>query len=193
MTVSGIGSYAMARHYDVIVVDYLQKVPANGRHLSEFERVSQVSSELQQMGRHTGKVILALSQLSRQEKQVRKGGETVFLPPTLSSLRQSGQIEQDADIVMLLFRRFPNDPKQQQRNLIIPKNKDGVADIGTVLEFDGDNQRFRQSNAQWTPEKKPEAPVQTSIWTSAGRPQGSGGAAQAMFQPLPDGPSPFSQ
>ena len=165
-TVSDIGSYAMAQHYDVIVVDYLQKIPAarSGRALSEYERVSQVSSDLQQLGRRTGKVIIALSQLSRHEGA-----------PTLSNLRQSGQIEQDADAVMLLYRQFPDDPQKQQRNLEIPKNKDGVAGIGFTLDFDGDNQRFRQSNAQWAPEKKKEAPAQTSI-----------------FRPLPGtGPTPF--
>ena len=173
MTVSGIGSYAMARHYDVIVVDYLQKIPAarSGRHLNDFERVSQVSSDLQQLGRQTGKVIIALSQLSRPEKADKDGKEK---PPELSSLRQSGQIEQDADVVMLLYRRFPNDPQNLQRNLTIPKNKDGVANTGFVLDFDGDNQRFRQSNAMWVPEKKPETSVQQSI-----------------FRPMPDGPSPF--
>ena len=101
MTVSDISSYAMSHHYGVIVVDYLQKIPAvrGGRPLSEFERVSQVSSDLQQLGRRTGMTVIALSQLSRAEK--RRDGS--ILPPTMSSLRQSGQIEQDADVILLLW------------------------------------------------------------------------------------------
>lgn len=168
-TVSSIGSYAMARHYDVIVVDYLQKIPASGRgrQLGEFERVSQVSSDLQQLGRRTGKVVVALSQLSRPDKDKKKG-------PTMSSLRQSGQIEQDADVVMLLYKEDDLDPASR-RNLDIAKNKDGEAGIGIVLAFDGDNQRFKRYSARTLPERKKEAPAQRSI-----------------FQPVPEqGPTPF--
>ena len=167
MTVSGIGSYAMARHYDVIVVDYLQKIPAagRGRPLSDFERVSQVSGDLQQLGRRTGKVIIALSQLSRPDGEGKA--------PTMSSLRQSGQIEQDADVVLLLYKEYPKET-HSRRCLDIAKNKDGLAGVGVLLDFDGDNQRFRQSGAQPLPKKKPEAPVQMSV-----------------FRPMPDGPSPF--
>ncbi len=172
MTVAGIGAYAMARHYDVIVVDYLQKVSASrgGRPLSDFERVSQVSSDLQQLGRRTGMLIVALSQLSRPEKTDRDGKEKA---PTMSSLRQSGQIEQDADVVLLLYKEYPKET-YSRRCLDIAKNKDGLAGIGILLDFDGDNQRFKQSNGQPLPEKKPETSVQQSI-----------------FRPMPDGPSPF--
>ncbi|MBD5151187.1 MAG: AAA family ATPase [Oscillibacter sp.] len=157
MTVSGIGSYAMARHYDVIVVDYLQKIPAagRGRQLSDFERVSQVSNDLQQLGRRTGKIIVALSQLSRPDGDGKA--------PTMSSLRQSGQIEQDADVVLLLYKEYPKEAFSR-RCLDIAKNKDGVAGIGLLLDFDGDNQRFSQSRAQPLPEKKQEAPAQQSIF-----------------------------
>lgn len=169
MTVSGIGSYAMARHYDVIVVDYLQKIPANrrGRPLSDYERVSQVSSDLQQLGRRTGKVVIALSQLSRPDGDGKA--------PTMSSLRQSGQIEQDADVVLLLYKEYPKEPRSR-RCLDVAKNKDGLAGVGLLLDFDGDTQRFKQSIGQPLPERKPEAPIQTSI-----------------FKPISDGPSPFDE
>ena len=73
-TVSDIGAYAMARRYDVIVVDYLQKiaVTSQGRYLGDYERVSRVSSDLQQLGRQTGRIIIALSQLSRPGKDGRE-------------------------------------------------------------------------------------------------------------------------
>lgn len=157
MAVSGVGAYAMARHYDVIVVDYLQKLPAagRGRSLSDFERVSQVSNDLQQLARRTGKVVVALSQLSRPENR----GDA----PTLSSLRQSGQIEQDADVVLLLYKEDPTDPASR-RNLDIAKNKDGLAGIGLSLVFDGDNQRFLRPHSRALAEKRREAPAQTSIF-----------------------------
>ena len=106
------------------VVDYLQKIPApkDGRYFSEFERVSRVSSDLQQLGRTTGKTVIALSQLSRAEK--RKDGS--IPPPTMSSLRQSGQIEQDADVVLLLYKEY-QDFDRTRRCLDVAKNKDGEA------------------------------------------------------------------
>lgn len=167
MTVSGIGSYAMVYHYDVIVVDYLQKIPAvrGGRVLSDFERVSQVSSDLQQLGRTTGKTVIALSQLSRLEK-----GQKA---PTMSSLRQSGQIEQDADVVMLLYKEHPDAPRSR-RVLDVAKNKDGESSLHMMLDFDGDTQRFSRSAAQYVP-PAPEPPAQQSI-----------------FRPVPDhAPTPF--
>ena len=145
-TVSDIGAYAMARRYDVIVVDYLQKiaVTSQGRYLGDYERVSRVSSDLQQLGRQTGRIIIALSQLSRPGKD--------GLGPTMSSLRSSGQIEQDADVVLLLYRENEQDT-ESRRKLVIAKNKDGRANEGTLLEFDGDNQRFRRS-VSWTPPER---------------------------------------
>lgn len=134
MTVSEIGAYSMAHHYDVIFIDYLQKIPGvNAK--DEFTRVSQVSNDLQQLGRRTGKIIVALSQLSRT-----KDGTTA---PTMSSLRQSGQIEQDADVVLLLYKENPKE-YNSKRVLDIAKNKDGVAGLGMLLDFDGDKQTFSQ-------------------------------------------------
>ena len=119
-TVSDIGAYAMARRYDVIVVDYLQKiaVTSQGRYLGDYERVSRVSSDLQQLGRQTGRIIIALSQLSRPGKD--------GLGPTMASLRSSGQIEQDADVVLLLYKEY-QDFDKTRRCLDVAKNKDGEA------------------------------------------------------------------
>lgn len=160
MTVSGIGAYAMAHHYDVIFIDYLQKIPGV-KATDEFQRVSQVSNDLQQLGRRTGKIIVALSQLSRPEKS--KDGKSSA--PTLSSLRQSGQIEQDADAVLLLYKENPKDFRSR-RVLDLAKNKDGIAGQGMLLDFDGDIQRFKKSFRSFLPprpkEKEPE--VQQSIF-----------------------------
>ena len=161
MTVSAIGSYAMAHHYDVILVDYLQKIPAarGGRPLNDFERVSQVSSGLQQLGRSTGKVIIALSQLSRMER--RKDGS--ILPPTMASLRQSGQIEQDADVVLLLYKAVPDAPLSQ-RVLDVVKNKDGESGRHMMLDFDGDKQRFSKADQTYIPPSKREPDPQQNIF-----------------------------
>ena len=161
MTVSAISSYAMAHHYDVVLVDYLQKIPAarGGRPANDFERVSQVSSDLQQLGRTTGKVVIALSQLSRAERK--RGGDRPSIP-TMSSLRQSGQIEQD-DVVLLLYKAVPDAPLSQ-RVLDVVKNKDGESGRHMMLDFDGDKQRFSKADQTYIPPSKREPDPQQSIF-----------------------------
>ena len=123
--------------------DYLQKMPApNVR--DKFQRVSVVSDDLQQTARRTGKTIIALSQLRRTDDEK---------APTMSDLRESGQIEQDADVIMLLYLENPKD-KSGRRVLDLAKNKNGEPDHGIVLNFDGDRQCF--SPVKKEPEEKPE-------------------------------------
>ena len=145
MTVQDIRSWALSRHFDLIVVDYLQKIKPvrSTRYASDYENVSQISSDLQQLGRQTGIPIIALSQLSRPERN--KSGK--IPPPTLSSLRSSGQIEQDADVVMLLYREDQDSPNSR-RLLRVAKNKEGESNIGVKLDFDGQTQTFRRSSSQ---------------------------------------------
>lgn len=160
MTVADIRSVALSRHYDIVAVDYLQKVRGDRsrRGLSDFEKVSQVSSDLQEMGQQTGITILALSQLSRPEK---KTGEAQA--PTMASLRQSGQIEQDADVVFLVYRKEESNNKM--RSLKIAKNKEGESNLVMEMVFDGDTQTFARiapSYNQTSHQKQP--PRQQSFW-----------------------------
>lgn len=155
MTVEDIQADAMARHYGVVIVDYLQKcaVPSEMRRSPLFEQVSAISSSLQQFGRRTKTTILALSQLSRAEKD-RSGNRR---PPTLGDLRQSGQIEQDADVVLLLYRENYEE-KDSNRILLIAKNKEGEALDKIRFRFDGDTQTFSRiapGAEESAPEKRP--------------------------------------
>lgn len=140
MTVLDIQAYSQAHHFDVAVVDYLQKVaaPAWMKREKDFDRVTRISSELQQFGRITGTTVIALSQLSRPE---REKGSGKIRPPILSDLRSSGQIEQDADVIMFLYREDYDD-KQSNRILRIGKNKEGEALDKVRFRFDGDLQTF---------------------------------------------------
>lgn len=146
MTVLDIRSLALSNHYDLVVIDYLQKVRGarGSRNLGDFERVSAISSDLQDLGRQTGITVLALSQLSRPEK---KNGKTAA--PGLSSLRQSGQIEQDADVVLLLYMQDEATPAA--RTLKVAKNKEGEANLAMTLYFDGDTQTFSRVQRQLPP------------------------------------------
>ena len=85
--------------------------------------------------------VIALAQLRRAERVTdRKTRKAVEYAPTLSDLRESGQIEQDADIVMLMYLSDP-DNRNSARILRVAKNKEGRC--GSVrLLFDGGRQRF---------------------------------------------------
>lgn len=145
LTVSQIRAKSLARRYDAVFIDYLQKIRPTGaqRNANSFEQISGISSDLQNFARQTGTPVIALSQLSRPEKT--KAGTTP--PPSLSSLRQSGQIEQDADIVMLIYREKPKE-SNSRRILNIAKNKEGETNIGLYLSFDGKTQTFKKSFIQ---------------------------------------------
>ena len=103
--------------------------------MSDVERVTEISSDLQEFGKQTGIAVLALSQLSRPQP-----GQKSF--PGMHSFRQSGQIEQDADVALLLFRENEDDPDNQVRTLKIGKNKEGEANVSLSMYLDGDTQTF---------------------------------------------------
>ncbi|BAK99942.1 replicative DNA helicase [Oscillibacter valericigenes Sjm18-20] len=140
MTVLDIQAYSQAHHFDVIVVDYLQKVasPSWMRREKEYDRVTDISSSLQQFGRVSDTTIIALSQLSRGERDKKTGK---VRDPVISDLRSSGQIEQDADVIMLLYREDYDD-KQSNRILQLAKNKEGEILDKVRFKFDGDRQTF---------------------------------------------------
>lgn len=82
---------------DIIVIDYLQLM-SNGNNLNRVQEVSEISRGIKSLARELDVPIIALSQLSRAvESRPDKR-------PVLSDLRESGSIEQDADIVMMLYR-----------------------------------------------------------------------------------------
>ena len=135
-TVKGIAAYSMAQHYDVIFIDYLQKIPEPGVR-DKFQRVGEVSEQIQRFARRTGKTVIALSQLKRTDEEK---------APTMSDLRESGQIEQDADVIMLLYLENPKD-KCGRRVLDIAKNKNGEPGRGILLDFHGDTQTFTKAGS----------------------------------------------
>ncbi len=150
LSVVDIQSLALAGRYEIIYIDYLQLIEPEDRRRSDVEQVTQISKDLHILAQTTGITVVALSQLSRPQK----GGEQEKAPG-LHSLRQSGQIEQDADGVMLLYKEEPNNPRSR-RCLKIAKNKEGEAGGIAYLVFDGAHQRFKASVVQVGGAKKRE-------------------------------------
>ena len=107
----------------LIIVDYLQLMQASGNHAgNRVQEVSEISRGLKLIARELNVPLIALSQLSRSV-------ETRTPPiPQLSDLRESGSIEQDADIVMFIYREAYYNPETERENitdLIISKHRNG--------------------------------------------------------------------
>lgn len=136
MTADDIRAITLSRKYDVIFIDYLQNVEGSNPRATNYEKVSGVSRALQGLSRGGNVLVMALSQLSRPEP--RKDGKIV--PPNMSSLRESGQIEQDADVIALLY---PEDMDDNTSNRVfkVAKNKDGEK-LALNLAFAGATQRL---------------------------------------------------
>jgi len=103
---------------DLIIVDYLQLIRAPKAE-SRVQEVSAISQGLKNLARELKVPVLALSQLSRAVEQ--RGGDK---KPQLSDLRDSGSIEQDADVVMFLYR--PNEDDRSNLKLNVAKHRNGA-------------------------------------------------------------------
>jgi replicative DNA helicase len=134
MTVSDIRAKIMESGYKVVIIDYLQIVSAKGG--SRYEQVTNISIDLHTMAQSLGVIVLALAQLSRSE------GDRV---PKNSDLRESGQIEQDADLILMLQLAKQSCP-EGPRNLYVTKNKEGRL-FQMLLTFDGRHQAFAKGGA----------------------------------------------
>ena len=134
MSVAEIKSVAMARRHEVVIIDYVQLIRPTVRG-DRQEQMQDVSIQLRAMAQLTGVVIIAIAQLRRPPT----GAENKA--PTMADLKESGQFEQDADTIMLMYL---DDPKNRNgpRCIKIEKNKDGPAGLMRRFNFDGEHQRF---------------------------------------------------
>lgn len=112
-TVDQIRAHALARRYDVIVIDYVQLISSTGA--SRAEEVARVSMALHTFAQSSGTTVLALSQLTPSDKAT----------PGMNDLRESRQLTQDADVIMMLNRDEGEGATKYDRILHIVKNKEG--------------------------------------------------------------------
>jgi len=107
------------KNLGLIIVDYLQLMQARTRSDNMVQQITEISRSLKGLAKELNVPILALSQLSRAIEQ-RRG------KPILSDLRESGSIEQDADVVMFIHReRDENNQLGRESEILISKHRNG--------------------------------------------------------------------
>lgn len=112
---------------DMIIIDYLQLMSGSGRAESRQNEVSEISRSLKAIARELHVPILALSQLSRKVE------ERADHRPQLSDLRESGAIEQDADVVMFIDRERMEVEDANKATIIIAKQRNGpIGDVNLL-------------------------------------------------------------
>lgn len=119
--------YKLEHDLKLIIIDYLQLMSGSGRTDSRQQEISDISRSLKGLARELNVPVIALSQLSRQVEQRPEHR------PMLSDLRESGAIEQDADVVMFIYRDDYYNKDTDNKNIaeiIIAKQRNGP--IGTV-------------------------------------------------------------
>ncbi len=122
----------------LLVIDYLQLMQAGGRYENRNLEISAITRAFKQLAKELDIPVILLSQLSRQPE--RRGGDH---RPQLADLRESGAIEQDADMVLFVYRDIVYNPEAEERaaELIIAKNRNG--ETGSVdLVFIGEKSQF---------------------------------------------------
>lgn len=133
---------AHRRELGIIIVDYLQLMSGMSRYANEGNRVqeiSEISRGLKGIARELNVPVLALSQLSRS---VESRSPQI---PQLADLRESGSIEQDADVVAFIYREEyynPDTDRKKLTDIFIKKHRNGPTG-GLELYFDNERQRFR--------------------------------------------------
>ena len=127
------------RNLGLVIIDYLQLMESPNRHTNRVTEVSEITRQLKLMAKELDVPVICLSQLARGPEN------RTDHRPLLADLRESGSIEQDADIVMFLYREGYYDkmnPNQGDSECIVAKNRHG--ETGTVkLAWLGEYQLFR--------------------------------------------------
>lgn len=150
-TIDGVAA-RIHRHVErdgvrLVVIDYLGLIAEpSGRTINSRENVvGAISRALKATAKDSATPILALSQLNRESDRINRGAARSedTKPPTLSDLRDSGTLEQDADVVMFLHRPgyYTKNRADNEAQVIVAKNRNGSTDTARLL-WDGQAQRF---------------------------------------------------
>lgn len=133
-TVEDIRAKTIARGFQVVIVDYVQLIPT--RRKERYEAVTEISIGLHALAQELGVTVIGLSQVTLPETD--KKGDRRYI--SKDDLRESRQLKQDADVILLLDLSNPKD-RDSNRVLQVAKNRDGPL-AHFVLSFDPAHMRF---------------------------------------------------
>lgn len=105
--------FKLEKDIQLVVIDYLQLMRGNGNYPSREQEIADISRSLKGIARELNIPVVALSQLNRSVES------RPDHRPIMADLRESGSIEQDADVVMLLSRKYNKEDETEDRNTII--------------------------------------------------------------------------
>lgn len=165
---------------DMIIIDYLQLMDLKQRVESRERAVAEISKSLKVIAKELQVPVIALAQLNRgvEGRSDRK--------PMLSDLRESGSIEQDADLIMLLFREDyyeKEDPEKKGRALVIVGKQRNGATGDVSLRFDAQYNKFRDADPEnysgpYHSNQSTSVPTQAAPNVAPGKPRNFAPGAQ---------------
>lgn len=176
-TVDDIAADAISCGAEIVYIDYLQLIEGPGR--DRFSKVTEISRGIKLFAQGHNVAVVALTQLSRPDRDGKQGKP---VPPSMQSFRESGQLEQDADVAFLLW---PEDSKdnRSRRRFKLAKNKEGRR-FNVPLDFDGLTQTMIEV------EETPDSSIAAKL-CAEGRAIKAANRARAMektqFQEVTDG------
>ena len=135
-SVGWIRTQSIRMQAKVVFIDYLQLIHQAGAK-DRYSAVTEISMALHEFAQSTGTLVVALAQLNRET--ARAG-----IPPTAADLRESGQIEQDADAIILLAQKVKTQKRPEEHyHFALEKNKEG--NVGTLdITFQMETQQFKE-------------------------------------------------
>lgn len=135
--VGWVKAQAQRMRAQVVFIDYLQLL-ADGKTKDRYQAITGISIALHELAQTTGILVVALAQLNRNADRI---------VPSTADLKESGQLEQDADAVLLLVENIITNDKGQQFQASLAKNKEGQT--GPIpIQFDKERQRFLEIDAR---------------------------------------------
>lgn len=139
---AGIKAAAIGCRADIVIIDYLQIIQTPGSRLGRYEKITEISMGLHILAQSTGLIVIALSQVTNRDPKLQN------TPLNIHSARESGQIEADADAILMLDKFVEKDLRESgcraNRVLRIVKNKNGRC-CNIPLSFDGKHQTFARA------------------------------------------------
>ena len=135
-SVGWIRTQSIRMQAKVVFIDYLQLIHQAGAK-DRYSAVTEISMALHEFAQSTGTLVVALAQLNRET--ARAG-----IPPTAADLRESGQIEQDADAIILLAQKVKTQKRPEEHyHFALEKNKEG--NVGSLdITFQMETQQFKE-------------------------------------------------